>query len=331
MKLRHLNDSASKRWVDSLLFANDIKSRVAAQKEFLSALLGMGNNDFVKFVEASIAKYAPGGASAYVGREIPHQLAAPDPAKEVKLIPGHMYMMPADDVLRFYDYWGDVGRLAASCPTFWGSTTLAAVSSEYIKEPIWLCIDKNGDDSMARRQVEIAVREASALRWDPSSQRTRGHKIGIDGLTRRALRWMMGPVAIRGTPTMYANCSLAKAWWCGWFAELCSATSKDLPIHLDRKTAVIALKWMWQGLAEYMAGRLPILREQAVLTALAFWATERLEHPTRGGFTARDSLDAFELLGEISESRALGLLDAVTILSDIIKQGLPDPLAKKKT
>ncbi len=330
MTVRHLDDQASKRWVDSLLFTNDITARVAAQEAFLSALLTLKGKQFVSFVEDSIAKYAIEGAGPYVGKDIPHQIAAPDSERSVALTPGHMHMMPPKDVLRFHEYWRDIGRHDASCPTFWGSTTLAAIDSGYIAEPAWLCVDHRGNDSLVRMRIDKALKEASASGWDPSKQRRAGHENGIDGLTRRALRWMMGPMRLRGAPAMYATCSLAKAWWCGWFAEQCSTAANLLSISFDQQTAVQALQWMWNNLADYMVGRLPILREQTVLTAIAIWAWEEIDEPDSSGLRKDDAVAVFKLLGELSESRALGLMASTTILSDIIKQGFPNTLTTKK-
>ncbi len=330
MTFRHLNDQASKGWVDSLLDAKDMAARVAAQKAFLSALLNFDGKQFVSFVEESIAKFAIEGDGPYVGKDIPHQITRPDDERSVSLTPGHMHMMPPTDVLPFHEYWGDIGRRDASCPTFWGSTTLAAIDSGYIMEPIWLCVDRNGNDSYARSRLDKALREASSVGWDSSEQQRSGHDIGIDGLTRRALRLMMAPMRLRGAPALYASCSLAKAWWCGWFAEQCSTAANHFSFKLDKQSAVVALQWMWNELADAMVGHLPILREQAVLAAIAVWAWGELDAPTNSGLRQKDAVVVFKLLGRISESRSLGLMNSTTILCDIIKEELPNMTSRRK-
>ena len=286
MTYRHLNDDGLHQWTKSMA-ATKGDSR---QREFLDRIARATPDEFVRYIERNVGSHKnPDG-------EIPSLMDPSTGEIVVAMTAGHMYLMPAEDIQRLYKHWQDIPYEEAICPTFWGSVTLAEIQAERIR-PVWLAADHRGDESSTRRDIEKALQEDNAK--------------AIDTLVRRCLRWMTAPGVFRGAPELYGNCSLAKAWWCGYFSDLVSTR-----IDGDFDGIVESLQKSWLGVTDYLAGKLTVISEPNVLAGLSLWARDRLR---KDNHLQRKQVEhTCRMLGEISSWCVLGLAPAVEVEKKIL-------------
>ncbi len=280
MEYRHLNKDGVNRWVSKLLSS---KGSIY-QEDFLEQVAKNEADKFVAYVEKSIAEkdgkeYDPDG-------DIPSLLNASG-RPVISMTPGHMYLMPAKDILKLYQHWRNIPFAEATCPTFWGAITLEEIRETRI-QPVWLAVSQKCDDGYAQKEIDNALKGKDAKK--------------IDRLVRRCLRWMMGPGHMRGAPEMYGNCSLAKAWWCGHLAhECCEQEEIDVPIE----KVVEVFKTVWLGMSDYLAGKLTVIGEPSVLAGISLWGQSQLSE--QSGIPRTSIEEICRGLGRLSSWCVLGL------------------------
>lgn len=286
------------RWAKTLIHAK-------GSTQQLSLLHAIRENDhqaFASFIEASLT--AGGGESAYEDGEPPPSLAGLD----IQLQPGHMYLMPAADIARLYSHWQHIPYELAADFTLWGAITLTEIREERVR-PVWLVVNNRCDEEFARRELDSAIGSGAS---NPKA---------VDTLVRRALRWMTGPGTMRGAVELYGNCSLAKAWWCGYFSAQCAEILKsepDIAQHASPAQVTEALKSVWLELADYLSGKLTVLAEGNVLSGIALWAVKANEESSVAGrnvLTRVDVKNALLELGEMASWRALAVCSPQDICS----------------
>lgn len=285
MAYRHLNDNGVDQWVKSILSLKGSPH----QHEFLKHVTEDHPADFVEYVES---KVAGSQSSAYKDPdgEVP-SLLDQHGQPIITMTPGHMYMMPAKDFLKLYDHWRVIPYGEAACPTLWGSITLAEIKAERIR-PVWLAADRGGKEESSRKEIDQARRNQDAKK--------------IDRYVRRCLRWMTAPSRIRGAPGLYGNCSLAKAWWCGHFSYECE---KVTGIKIEDTSK--AIKEIWLGATDYLAGKLTVISEPNVVAGISLWANNQIR--SNKTLTRQEVEHTCRTLGEISSSCVLGLQDVLKI------------------
>ena len=284
MNYRHLDNDGLYRWAKSLI----TKKGSLEQRKFLEHIIHATPGEFVAYVEGHIGETSatyknPDG-------EIP-TLLDPSGQPVVSMTAGHMYLMPAKDIRRLYDHWRHIPYEDAVCPTLWGAITLAEIKAGRIR-PIWLAVDHKGSEDEARKETEKALQETQAVKTDT--------------LVRRCLRWMTAPGTMRGAPELYGNCSLAKAWWCGYFSQIASGQ-----VETDFDKIVESLQKSWLGLTDYLAGKLTVIGEPSVIAGLTSWAHDQLRQENQ--LQRKRVEQTCRILGVISSWCVLGLMPATEI------------------
>ena len=225
--------------------------------------------------------------------------------------------MPPEDILIFFNALKDLPFAHASCPAFWGATTLYAIRKNLIKSPLWLCVDADGREEKANLQISKALKYSNSVS-QIGHKSDDGKKIPtIDRLTRRILRWLMGPPEIRGAPTLYTNCSFAKAWWCGWFADRCVLKNKLYGCNINMEDSVKSLHQIWHEFAPEMSGGLPVVREESLVHSLMQWSKGFFDN-SEEKYVGAKATKKIKTLGAVSESRAIGLLNPQEIKKEFI-------------
>ena len=285
IKYRRLDETLVSPWAKSLIE----KKGSGIQREFLSCVLDSSANEFVDFVEKSIGITSESAYKNQDGETLTLLNLSGQPI--ISMTAGHMYLMPANDIRQLYDHWKDIPYEEAACPTLWGAITLAEIKAERIR-PIWLAVDHKCREEEARKGIEKALREQD--------------KKNIDDLTRRCLRWMTAPGTMRGAPELYGNCSLAKAWWCGYFSHEASQL-----LEVEVEEVIRSLQKIWLGLTDYLAGKLTVIGEPNVIAGISLWARSHIRQGTR--LTRTQAEQTCRMLGEMSSWCALGLVPAPEI------------------
>ena len=277
MEYSHLNKDALYEWAKGLI---QIKGS-AIQKELLEHVLANDHACFADFVEDAIAaKAGAGNAYHHSNNNNPLSLADKNGKPVIALTPGHMYLMPAKDIVTLFDHWKDIPYVEAARPSLWGATTLSEIRAKRI-HPVWLAVHRSCSEEKACSEL------SSALKQDYTK---------TDTMVRRVLRWLSGPGALRGAPELYANCSLAKAWWCGYLAKECSQKLDCVNVT----EAAEALKEIWLDLAHDLSGRLTVVAEINIVSAIVLWV-----HDSK--IKRKDAKEIVKKLGEITSWCALGI------------------------
>ena len=281
MTYRHLDRDGVDRWVKELKSAKGSRQQV----DFLTRVVKDSPADFVAHVESCIGAGHVGSAYEDPSGEVPSLLAGDQPIFPITA--GHMYLMPAENMIALYRHWKEIPYGEAACSTLWGSITLAEIQTGRI-QPSWLAVGRNGDEERARTEIDQAMHDENRAK--------------IDGLVRRVLRWMMGPGHFRGSVELYGNCALAKAWWCGCLSDMCATHGEA---HGNPDEISKALKEVWLELADYLSGKLTVISEPSVVGGIALWANERLQNDTP--LPRKHVRQACLRLGVLSSWCALGL------------------------
>ena len=299
MTYRHLDRDGVDRWIKELKSAKGSGQQV----DFLTHVAKDSPADFVRHVESCIGAGRTGSAYEDPSGEVPSLLVGDQPIFPITA--GHMYLMPAENMISLYQHWKEIPYGEAACSTLWGSITLAEIQAGRI-QPSWLAVDRNGDEERARTEIDQAIRDCN--------------KKKIDTLVRRVLRWMMGPGHFRGSVELYGNCALAKAWWCGCLSHMC-ATHGRADGSLDEISK--ALKEVWLELADYLSGKLTVISEPNVVEGIALWANERLQDGTH--LPRKHVKQACLRLGVLSSWCALGLKSPGDIQAELQRLQLDMP------
>lgn len=294
MKHKRLNREMAGHWVGRLIQTKGSE----LQKDLLRHAMQDSNVEFVSFVEHAIANGER--KSIYQGDGTIPSLHGDDGNCILDMTPGHMYLMPASDIGRLYLHWRDFSPAEAADPGLWGAITLSEIGCGHIK-PVWLAVDNKNDEDRAYSQLDQGIRDDNIKHTDK--------------MVRRILRWMMGPGHMRGAAELYGNCSLAKAWWCGHFAEVCEGTiHKAETVGIDRDGIQMSLQKIWLELADYLAGKLTVVGERNVLGGIALWAAG--SDPS--GKISRNEVKQVVLgLGQMSSWCVLGIRPPAQILITI--------------
>lgn len=299
MPYRHLDRDGVDRWIKELKSAKGSGQQV----DFLARVAQDSPEDFVAHVESCIGAGHMAAAYEDPSGEVPSLLAGDQPI--FPLTAGHMYLMPAENMISLYQHWKEIPYGEAACSTLWGSITLAEIQAGRI-QPVWLAVDRNGDEERARAEIDQAIRDKNQAK--------------IDGLVRRVLRWMMGSGHFRGSVELYGNCALAKAWWCGCLSDMCATHGGT---HENLSEISTALKEVWLELADYLSGKLTVISEPSVVGGIALWANERLQSGT--SLPRKHVRQACLRLGVLSSWCALGLKSPDDIQAELqrISLGVP--------
>ena len=261
------------------------------QIQFLEIALNNQHQEFVDYIEESIGPpaYEPDG-------EVPSLLGV-NGEPVLSLTPGHMYKMPANDIVTLYRHWESLSYQEAAQWVLWGAITLSEIRAERIA-PLWLANMGEADEGMASMKIMAAIRKRK-----PKT---------IDTWVRRILRWMLGSGHFRGAPELYGNCSLAKAWWCGYLAH---QYAEQFRLTDEREIVSVAgsLKEMWLGMADYLAGRLTVISEPNVTNGLTMWGKHYLLTEQNSKLRRKDVEVACRKLGELSVGSVLGIQSPATI------------------
>ena len=252
MKYKILNNEGLIPWV------KDIESK--NKKTTRSLLKATLDNDpilFVDHIEKSIGNYV--NNKTYEGGDYLPKL-------NLDFVPGHMNKMPADGIKDLYKQLNGLPLDIASSPYFWGALTLQQIKDKKI-EPLSLAyIDQSkGTDKRLANLTNIL--NCTNMNED--------EKIRIsDSLARRIIRSLCGPGVFRGFPELISDCSLAKAWWCGKFAW----DVKNILGKADLIKIITALKEHWGPLADKLAGRVTVLREERIIAGITLWLMKELQN-----------------------------------------------------
>ena len=294
MEYKQLKRKNVDAWVKNLLRDKGGEEQV----ELLRKTFECGGAEYVTFIERSIAQ---ADSSPYTNPQDEALSMLDDSgAKMVELTPGHMYSMPPADIMRLYRNWKEIPYATAAMPTFWGATTLQAIQDRII-EPQWLAVGPRDTRESTISKLDKAIRgEGEGKKY----RKTR------DDLVRRILRWMMGPGHMRGAAELYANCSLAKAWWCGYIADDCS---KDDSLDISFAEAVKVFAVIWPEYSTYLAGRLTAAGFPSVYRGLALWTSRWLEVNAASKLTNMRVRTILKRLGEMSSWCMLGLKPPLSI------------------
>ena len=290
---RHLSGEKLEEWAKDLLNSKGSDK----QREFLENVARDEPNEFAEYVEDRIGN----GMSAYKNPdgELP-TLLNQSGMPVIEIQPGHMYLMPAKNIQLLYEHWRNIPYGDAVCPTLWGAITLSEIREGRIR-PVWLAVDRNGKEDDARTGIEKALKKENVKTTDT--------------LVRRCLRWMTAPGVMRGAPELYGNCSLAKAWWCGYFSHLVHAQTKNNPDEIAE-----SLQKSWLGLTDYLAGKLTVVGEPSVISGLSLWAQKQIRWEYQ--LQRKHVEKACRALGEISSWCVLGWMSAEEIEEKISSLGL---------
>lgn len=275
----------------------------AKQRELLQEAAKDDRHSFADYVEDQI-KGGDGG-SAYIGDGETPSLKKDDGTSAVNLTAGHMYLMPHEDIVSLYQHWEGIPLEVASDPRLWGAITLSEIRDGRIK-PTWLAADRGKGEDAAKADIC-----AGAEKGNPKH---------TDYMVRRVLRLMMGPGNFRGAPELYANCSLAKAWWCGLIASQCAQSNPGANSPGFGPEAE-ALKLVWLELADYLPARLKVVGEQSILHGLILWARkaiDKLETDDPDPITRKKVRAAIHRLGEISSWCVIGIRDPEEISGEVV-------------
>jgi len=302
---RRLRREQLNKWVKSLL---DVKGSTQ-QLDLLNMTYTCNPKEFVGWIEKEIAQ---GTCSAYTdsGSESPSMLDA-DGNRIIEMTPGHMYMMPAKDIVSIYQHWRDISFSTATSSAFWGATTLRAIQDEHI-EPRWLAVGFRDSGELASGHLDKAIQQGGK---------------SCDDMVRRILRWMTAPGQMRGTPELYANCSLAKAWWCGHIAADCSRYGA---VSLGHEEAVEALCAIWPEYSTYLAGGLTAAAFPSVYCGLVLWTSRWLAKNENAKLKNLDVRKILRRIGETSSWCLLGLKSPGSIEGLIEKIYLAEELQQNK-
>lgn len=297
MRYKRLNRELTGKWVGNLIQTKGSDS----QKEFLRHAMRDSNEEFVHFVERSIANGE--NQNIYQGDGSVPSLLGPDGKCILDMQPGHMYLMPSTDIGLLYSHWNDISPAEAADPNLWGAVTLSEIGSGRIK-PVWLAINNKCDEDHAKSELDRGIREDNVKH--------------TDRMVRRILRWMMGPGHMRGAAELYGNCSLAKAWWCGHLAKICEECFLETDsVNVDRGSILESLHRIWLELADYLAGKLTVVGEQNVLGGIALWAAG-CEGSGKFGSVPRKRVNQVLVgLGQMSSWCVLGIRPPEQILITI--------------
>lgn len=274
-KYMHLNSALLHFWAKGL---RAIKGSYQ-QKELLQCVKNNDHDNFVKHIETSIAKDE--AKSPYQNQgDIPSLIdSSSNPI--IAFTAGHMYLMPTKDIVALYSHWKNIPYTEAVCSSLWGAITLAEIKAKRI-DPVWLAVPPSSLEQDAISQLDTAL--------------TINDPVKIDFLVRRVVRWLAGPGVFRGTAELYTNCSLAKAWWCGFFAYECAKI-----LNKDQHEVTEALHTIWLALGDYLSGRLTVIAELNIVSALVLWVLEKKDNKRK------DTEQIIRNLGEITTWCALGL------------------------
>ncbi len=272
---KHLNSKLLYDW------ARELRAEKGSnqQKELLQCVKNNDHDEFVKHIETSIV--TDENNDPYQSRgEVP-SLIDLSGKPIMALTAGHMYLMPARDIVALFYHWKTIPYSEAVCSSFWGAITLAEIKAKRI-DPVWLAVPPSSLEQDAILQLDAALAQN-----DPGK---------IDFQVRRVVRWLAGPGVFRGTAELYTNCSLAKAWWCGFFACECAKI-----LNKDEREVTEALQTIWLALADYLTGRLTVIAELNIVSTLVLWALEKKEKKRK------NTEQIIRNLGEITTWCALGL------------------------
>ncbi len=275
----------------------------AAQRELLLQAASDDRHVFVDYIEDQIK--GQDGGSAYAGEGETPSLLKDDGTSAVKLTAEHMYLMPHEDIVSLYQHWEGIPPEVASDPRLWGAITLSEIRDGRIM-PSWLAVDNRMDEDAAKADICKGAEK--------------GNPKHTDYMVRRVLRLMMGPGNFRGAPELYANCSLAKAWWCGMIASQCAQASQDSNGR-DFSPEAEALKLVWLELADYLPARLKVVGEQSILKGLVLWARkaiDKLETGDADPITRAKVRAAIHRLGEISSWCVIGIRTPEEISNEVV-------------
>lgn len=297
MPYRHLDRELVGKWTKRLI--KDKGSDL--QIDFLRHTMTDDFEDFAHYIENDITDGQV--ANLYRGDEELPTLRGANGRCIVDMTPGHMYLMPATDIECLYSHWSNISVVAAADSGHWGAITLAEIKCGLIK-PIWLAVDKFGNEDRILEQLDRGIRGDKPKH--------------TDSMVRRVLRWMMAPGHMRGAAELYSNCSLAKAWWCGHYATICEECLRESGIgEIDRKTILVSLQSIWLGLADYLSGKLTVIGEHSVLGGIALWAAES-DVPGATGSKTRDEIaQAAVGLGQMSSWCILGIRSPAEVAATI--------------
>ena len=257
MEHKRLKREAVRLWVKELL----INKGSQQQKMLLKHTLEDSTSDYFSYIKEQITKHNNKGKDLYQGDGSIPSLLSSNKSCIIALTPGHMYMMPTKDIIALYNHWESLPYADAADYTFWGAITLSEIDNGVIK-PVWLATDSKGNEDSTKSELDLAISGNDEKK--------------IDGLVRRILRWMMAPSEIRGAAGLYANCSLAKAWWCGYIANQLIANQPNvIDESISFEEAVESLKDIWPTFADYIAGKLSVIAEPSVSSGIIYWAREK--------------------------------------------------------
>lgn len=285
---KHLNSSGINTWVTEL--KNDPGGK--EQRRLLEEVLANDKNKFPLYMEECISSASdsnPKKAYEADGKLPPFVL---DGKKIIPFMAGHMYLMPVEDMLALYNKWKDIPYEDAVLPSFWGAVTLSGIR-EGIIEPAWLAV---GRGRMGQKECTDTIKGnlEFALKSEENEK--------IDRFFRRIIRWTMGPNIFRWNGAeLYGNCSLAKAWWCGYLSTECAKIMEKDPL-----TVAEPLRSAWLELADYIAGRLSVISEPRIISSLALQVVEIEKQKT---LTRTETKKIILSLGKLSSCTALGLTD----------------------
>ena len=246
-------------------FVNDLLGEKGGtkQREFLEFVLNGTGKDFANFVE-NILKGEDSNKKIYEGKQdlIPSFQGLP-----INLTAGHMDMVSAEDSLSLYSAWKDkLTYPDAALPGVWGAITLKAIHDGSIRSPSWLLI-KAGQPDAEKAKSDLAT----------ILKNKKGNKVeSMDRHVRRVLRSLMGPKEIRGRPTLYTNCPLARAWWIGVLVEDISRIfEQEVQVKpLDKKQIADALICQWRTLSDTATAKLTTLINRDILGGIVLAISE---------------------------------------------------------
>lgn len=291
-----LNREGVDAWVRSLIIDNEKGSEV--QRQLLELTRANDPDTFVSAVESEVQR-AINSSSPYCGGEELPCLEDGGGKPVFAMTAGHMYLMPSRDIMSIYEHWKDIPIGVAADPQFWGAVTLSEIRNNRIL-PAWLAVDRRGCEDCAIEQLDRAIANC-----DEADSKL------ADRMVRRILRWLMGPGHMRGAPELYGNCSLAKAWWCGYVSFESAKVIHGVDFTI--KEAIYefqAFKSIWLEFADWLSGRMRVICEPSVLGGIAIWVENSSEdsEKERMVLISRSEVQQVILrLGQISSWRVLGL------------------------